>query len=286
MELPLVDNPPLKIVSFSFPDGRTIHVVQDGVLLTGTKQRVAARAVKKFLGKDSPVKVLQYTGSWNGFGAIATAYAAYRLHLKAAVYLTAIPTGSTVRTPVKTIEASRQIRTLKALGAAIKLFPEHRLARNAQYAESDLPTKTKGEWQTKPEYFNVPMGLNDDEGVMIKMLGAAIKKAAVGTVVKSHKTTRIWVVCGTGGIMRSINVAFPKALLFVLFTGGGMYKANATEWAKTKKNITILEPIPGKNYSEERKQYYESVAGYDDQIWPHIKAHAIDGDIIWNVASD
>ena len=282
-----MDNPPLYIEQFKMPDGRTIRVIQDAELIAGTKQRVATRIVKKFMGKNSPIQILQYAGVWNGFGPIATAYAAYNLNLKCQVFLSCVPTGSNIRTPQKQINESRQINTLIKLGADIKFFPTYGQARRAEYEESTV-TIGKNEWTIKPEYMIMPMGLNDSDGEMIKMLGAAIKRAASeGGEVTSHKTTRIWVVCGTGGIMRAIHVAFPKALLFVLFTGGGKYKEMATEWAKSTKNITILEPIEfPKNYSEERKKYYSSVAGYDDQIWPHIKQYAHDGDFIWNVASD
>jgi hypothetical protein len=282
------DNPDLYIETFNLPDGRSIHVVQDSVLITGTKQRVAVKFVKKMIGKNSEIKILQYAGVWNGFGPLATAYAANKLKLRSEVFLSAVPTGSNLKTPLQKIEDSRQINTLHALGAEIHLYPTYKQARNEEYEKSTVVIG-KNEWSIKPEYMIMPMGLNDSEGIMIKMLGAALKKAATDSIVKSHKTTRIWLVCGTGGIMRAINTAFPKALLFILFTGGGKYKDAASEWAISKKNITILDSLPEselKQYSEERKKYYKSVAGYDDQIWPYIKKFAQDGDIIWNVASD
>ncbi len=45
---PINNNPPIKIDDIHISNSRTIHVVQEGYLLAGTKQRVASLFVKKF----------------------------------------------------------------------------------------------------------------------------------------------------------------------------------------------------------------------------------------------
>ena len=48
-----IDNPTLLIEQINLSDGRNINIIQDGVLLAGTKQRVVKLFFKKIL-KENP----------------------------------------------------------------------------------------------------------------------------------------------------------------------------------------------------------------------------------------
>jgi len=281
------DNPMLKIETIEFINNNSkkfkkIHIIQDGYLIAGTKQRVAKLFIKYILkkNKDNKIDTLLYAGTMNGFGAIATAYSAYKLGLKSKVFLGGNLSESNCR----------QVNTLLALESEVTICPTYREARKLEWKTSNDPNK---KWTSLPNYYVVPMGLNDNEGKMTKLLSKQIKKASIGTLLDNNidNKIRIWCVAGAGGIVGSIRKAFPLAKIFIyLVYNGGEYTKKVIEWAK-KENITIL------NYSNKykvvnnynvnnRKKYYSSVKNYDDLIWPYLKKYGKDGDFIWNVASD
>lgn len=277
-----VDNPKLLINQMQLPNKKNINIIQDGILLAGTKQRVVKLFLKKILKENPSIKTILYAGSYNGFGGIASAYGAYKLGLKCEIYL------SQGDIPEEKILQSRQIKTLKALNANIFLCPSYREARELEYKKSTIEIK-KNVWETLPEYYITPMGLNDKEGIMTDLLSKQMKKSSKNTILENYKNPRIWLVTGSGGIAISISKAFPNATLLLLLTGGGKYKKAVYEWAKNKKNIIIIKNennLNNKNERTNRHLYYSSVEDYDDLIWPYIKKYALENDFIWNIASD
>jgi hypothetical protein len=278
----IVDNPKVLIDRIQLPNKKYINIIQDGVLLAGTKQRVVKLFLKQMLKKNPNIKILLYAGSYNGFGGIATAYGAYKLGLKCEIYL------SKEGTTYEKILQSKQIHTLKALNANIFICDTYREARDLEYNKSTIEIE-KNKWETLPQYYIVPMGINDKDRIMINILSKQLKKSCKNTILTNHKNLRIWLVSGSGGIAMSIAKAFPNAKLLLLLTGGGKYKKIVYEWAKNEKNITIIHNetiLDDKNERSDRHLYYSSVADYDDLIWPYVKKYALENDFIWNVASD
>jgi hypothetical protein len=271
-----IDNPKIKIDIIQLDD-RKINIIQDGYLIAGTKQRVAKLFIKKILNNNKKIDTLLYAGSSNGFGAIATAYAAYKLGLKSHVFLFGNNNNNLIN--------SRQILTLKSLDAHITLCETYREARILEFKISNNP---KLKWSTLPNYYVAPMGLNDENGIMTDLLSKQIKKASKNTILNNLNNLRIWLVSGSGGIAESILKAFPNAYLFILLTGSGSYKKRVIEWSKKhNKNITIINNfIINESNISNINLYYSSVKNYDDLIWSYVKKYAKDGDFIWNVASD
>lgn len=276
------DNPKLIIESFILPDHRIFNVCQDGYLIAGTKQRVVVKFIKKIIKNSKQIKYLLYAGMYNGFGAIATAFAAYRLGLKSIVFLSKIPNVS-----IETINNSKQICTLHALNATIYLCDDFRSTRKAEYKLASIPDKNnKNKWIDKPEYYVVPMGLKDDNNYMIKHLSKNIKRAAKHTIFNKIKEKRIWLVAGSSGILQSLYSVYPDASYFVYFTGGGSYKDKSLAWAKEHK-INILNDFKlVKKFDLQRENYYSSIKNYDDLIWNYLLEYGLSGDFIWNVASE
>jgi hypothetical protein len=255
------DNPKLVIENIIIKN-KKINVIQEGYLLAGTKQRCSKLFIKKIL-KDNPlINTLLYAGSLNGFGAIATAYAAYKLHLKCLVFLSGVP-----------IEC-RQLKTLYALNATVYIYNTYREARNFEYTFYDKNPKVN---------FLTPMGLNDESNIMINILSKQIIKASKNTLLSTINNPRIWLVSGSGGIAMSISKAFPTATLYLLLTGHGKYKTRVLEWSKQNKNIIIIKPEKLINNIE---KYYKSVKNYDDLIFPYVEKYGKNNDFIWNVAFD
>ena len=277
-----IDNPKLLIQNIKLKNNKNIHLIQDGVLLAGTKQRVVKLFLKKILKENNSIKTILYAGSYNGFGAIACAYGAHKLGLNCEVFL------SKNNCDKETILKSRQINTLHALNAKIYLCSSYRDARDLEYSISTVKVGEKS-WSTLVEYYIAPMGLNDESELMINLLSKQMVKAAKNTLLGNCISPRIWLVTGSGGIAMSILKAFPTAYLFILLTGGGKYKNKVYEWAKENKRVTIIKNENKLNSKEERNNrhlYYSSVKNYDDLIWPYIKKYAKDDDFIWNIASD
>jgi hypothetical protein len=268
-----IDNPKIIIENINYKNLK-INIIQDGCLIAGTKQRVAKTFIKKIL-KNNNVNTLLYAGTSNGFGAIATAYAAYKLGLKSEVFL-----GGNIKNT-----NTRQINTLLALNSKVNLCNTYREARNLEFKISDDPNK---KWNTLPDYYIVPMGLNDKDGIMINLLSKQIKKASKNTILEelnNKNKLRIWLVAGSGGISMALKKAFPNSILFLLLTGSGSYKQNVIEWSKKEKNIVILNNNHNLSNIDSTK-YYSSVKNYDDLIFPYVIKYGKNEDFIWNVASD
>jgi hypothetical protein len=265
------DNPKLIIEQITFPNKKTINLVEDGYLIAGTKQRVAVLFMKKILQKNKQIETLLYSGTSNGFGAIATAYAAFKLGLKSKVFLN--NNGNVNDT--KTNNNTRQINTLLALNAEVNLCPTYAEARDLKYSVSDAPKNIN-------THYNVPMGLNDENNIMTELLSRQITLAARKTILKNSEHIRIWLVAGSGGIAMSIHKAFPAAKLFILLTGAGSHKRKVIEWAKNTKNVSLIKDL----HLENTITYYSSVKNYDDLIVPYVIKYGRNNDFIWNVSSD
>jgi hypothetical protein len=238
--------------------------------------------MKKILQKNKQIETLLYSGTSNGFGAIATAYAAFKLGLKSKVFINGHDTNNNGHDTNNNRHDTnnnrhdtRQINTLLALNAEVNLCPTYAEARDLKYSVSDAPKNIN-------THYNVPMGLNDENNIMTELLSRQITLAARKTILKNSEYTRIWLVGGSGGIAMSIHRAFPAAKLFILLTGAGIHKRKVIEWAKKTKNISLIKDL----HLENTVTYYSSVKNYDDLIVPYVIKYGRNNDFIWNVSSD
>jgi hypothetical protein len=274
-------NPPLFIIDTKI-NYKVIHVIQDGCLMVGTKQRVAEIFAKNEIEAQEKktgikVKTLIYTGSWNGFGPVATAFAAYRLGLKSNVYLSSVGAGQSEITPLKKMMKNKQINILLALNSNIFLCESYRKAK-------DMSFDCVYGLNNNNDQYVIPMGLNDDKHVMVNLLAKQIKIATKGTILGNTLEPRIWVVAGSGGILMAINKAIPHSKILVYLTGGGKYIVRVRKYIKKHKNIIILNKNIEKEFS--KNKYYNTVYRYDDKVLAYIEEYGRDGDFIWNVASE
>ena len=278
--LNLETNPPLNIINIDV-NGKKLNIIQDDILMAGTKTRVAELFVKEMLKINPNIKTIVYAGTFNGYGHVATAYACYKLNLECKVFLSKIPTGSDIPSSIETIMNSRQVNTTLKLNGKIYLCENYRDARNLEYDYSTNITDNNKKWKNKKDYLIVPMGLNDENGIMIKLLSKQIKDASNNINPKN-----IWLVAGSGGIAMSISNAFPNSNIYIYLTGGGKYKDKVIEWSKNNSKIKIVNNMDITNVENDYYKYYKSVKNYDDKIFPFVKKYGKDGDYVWNVASD
>ena len=266
-------NPPVKIENIKI-NNKNFNLIQECNLVAGTKERVAELFLKTKINNFSECVV--YCGSYNGYGAVATAFASYKLGLKCKVFLSMIGTGFFEKTDIEKIKNTKQINTLMALDAEIYLCNNHRDAQNLKYDYSSI-FKING-YETKKEYVILPMGLNDEKGEMINILSKQFSKSLI-----IGQTGNIWLVAGSGGILMALHKTLSNFKFFVYLTGGGKYKKNVINYSKKYKNISIVNNFkinPLKNI------FYKSVENYDDKIIPFIAEYGNENDFIWNVACD
>ena len=127
---------------------------------------------------------------------------------------------------------SRQVLTMLALDARIYLCSNYREAKNNSYQAAYLDND---------DYFDIPMGLNDLDNIMINMLSEQIKHALKGTILQKTKKPRIWLVAGSGGILMSVAEAVGNCKMFIYLTGGGKYIRRVISYIReSKRDIIIL----------------------------------------------
>ena len=174
-------------------NNKKINIVQENYLIAGTKGRVVQLLLKHILKKNPGIKTLTYCGSFNGFGALATAYCAHKEGLNCEVFLSKMATNSKQREIDKNgLYNSRQIITLVGLNAKIHICPDFRTARKLQYSITTREVKNKPHtWELIDGYYNIDMGLLDKEGVMPELLSKQLKKASKNTILDGHNKKNI-----------------------------------------------------------------------------------------------
>lgn len=266
------ENPTLIIEKVNWKN-KTFNLIQDGHLIAGTKQRVSVKFIKNVLKSNKKITTLVYSGTSHGFGPVATAYAAYKLNLNSLIFLS---DANVDKIDKNEKNDTRQINTLHALNAEVYLCDDYYQAKKLKYKMTDIEKNV-----TKEEYYLVPMGLNDKEGRMIKILSEQIKKASKNTILDTIKKKRFWLVAGTGGILMALNKAFPNSEFFIFLTGSGRHRQNIIDLYKVYKNIHLLKP---ENF--DLSDSFSTVKNYDEFIWHYVKKYAKEGDFIWSVSSD
>ena len=269
-------NPKLKIIPINV-NNKTINIIQEGYLLTGTKQRASILTVKKLMTPS--VNTLVYAGSDNGFGPLATAYAAYHLGLQSEIFLSS-PKN------LKELEKTRQVNTLLALNAKIYVCKNFSKARNMEYDFSTVYTEIKDKYEMKKNYLVIPMGLNDKDGIMIDILSKQMLEASKDSILKNSDKTNIWLVSGSGGVAQSIHKAFPSVNINIFLSCYGKYRKNVIEWANNNPKVKIVNDWNIDGVENDYYLYYKTVKKYDDAIFPYVKKYGKDGDFIWNISSD
>lgn len=277
-------------------NNKVINIIQENNLIAGTKGRVAQLMIKNILKSHPNTKTLTYCGTFNGFGAVATAFGAMKEGLNSEVFLSKKATNSKERNINKKDGKYylRQIVTLIGLGAKVHICPDFRTARQLQYQlttkeiiNKNNKNKSK-KWEFINGYYNIDMGLLDKDKIMPILLSKQIKKAINSTELGKNPNPTIWLVAGTSGIAQALLLAIPNVKLKILPVGGGKYLYEAIEFMKKNpKQIEILSnELDKENLRQNREKYYKSTSGYDDRIWPYVKELGKNGDYVWNVGAD
>ena len=239
-------NKEIKISKYKV-NSNTYNVIRDDFLKGGTKQR----AIEVFLEKEIDEYI--YAGPTEGYAQIALAYLC-KLHKKKAILF------------VSGQKKSHLTKKAQDLGA--KIFFK-------KYTRKIAQKKAQEYEKSHPKSKLLPFGLESPE--FLKMLKKNIKKAFPKDI---QSPKRMWLVAGSGTILKALQSVFPKTKFQVVQVGKKIWpdqlRKKDTLYISSKKFWEIADPLPP----------YPSVSTYDAKLWEFVEEYGKDEDYIWNVAKD
>ena len=269
-------NPPIRIENISIPvqdeeeKEILLHVIRDDYLTGGTKQR----ALALYLNKFPNIEEFIYVSPPNGYAQIALAYVSKILGKKGTVFVS--KPNNNKRTELT--------QTAAKFGAKIMEYKKPNTMKDLrQYAQTyaqGINRKTK-----EPTVMILPFGLDDTD--YISMLANAIKEQLSIEVIE-NPPKRLWLVAGSGTILRSLHLIFPDTFFNIVQVGKPI-------WDDILEEITYNDGKPSyKLYIAPEKFWepaqeeppYPSVSTYDAKLWQFVIRNAEPDDYIWNVGKD
>lgn len=268
-------NPPIKIEDRKYlrPDGTVIkyHLIQDGVLEGGTKQRGLWKLVD-----SSNAKEYIYAGPPSGFAQMALAMCCSHLGKKAKVFLS----GTKKSEITKKAEVEYGLETVCIPGDLAKTQEEAR-----KYVKSHPGTYLLNFGADSPEFKSL------------------LKQALEEALGKTKPPKRVWVTVGSGCLIKVLGEIWPKTQFMPVRVGKNIWEDQFTPdlWSRMggRENIDRLRVVDDPKLPKVKGHLYQrfsdpaplqppypSVANYDAKAWQRFVEYGQDGDYIWNVAQD
>ena len=236
---------------------RRITLFQEGHLLCGTKQRALPLLISR------PEKELVYTGATSGAAQVLVAWAAKQSGKKATLFVASFPNET----------EHPMLRRAKELGAQVTYIKKAKLWELRK--EANAYVNRKNAIQKNAAYL-VPFGLEDDK--FISELVSNLKMNIPGNV--QNTTSTIWLVYGSGVLLRVLMEVFPKAQFGAVVVGK---KPQTTKIPR----VLFYFATPEEQFWDPARVLpsYASIPEYDAKVWRLVEQLAKDGDFVWNVAS-
>jgi len=256
-------NPPLVINSYKLSDSNIINVIDDGKLLGGTKQRALIRFIEHYSDYDEFV----YAGPSIGFAQIALTAACVKMHKKATLFIQ----NTQDVLPHLTFWCQK-------MGANVFMYYD-KLTVTEEAAKEYVESKNN-------KAFLIPFGL--ESPIYTKFLYEELSKV----IVPEINPKRLWLVVGSGTLLRVLARIWPNTEFFPVQVGKGIWEDqyDPDVWIrmggkdrieKLKAPQKFFDSVYGRNLPP-----YDSVSNYDAKVWQQAIKYAKSGDYIWNVASD
>jgi len=248
-------NPNVMIEIFS-DDGKSYHLVQDGKLKGGTKQR----AIFPYLMRKIEYDEFVYAGPSLGFAQVALSYACLILKKKATIFVEGNDSHLS------------DLAAGEYGGKIFKVFNRRNPATLKQVQEMAFNyVRDKKDGKT----FLLPFGFDDTEfkNFLIKSLKESLPQ--------NFNPKRMWLVAGSATLLQVLSHVLTGTHFLVVQVGKKVWEDQLPEGRAT------LYIAPEKFY--EKSIYpppYKSVRTYDAKLWQFVKKFGEDGDYIWNVAKD
>lgn len=239
-------NPPIIIEKFKVKTNFNVKVVRDDYLVGGTKQR----SLSVFLDPNKAEYI--YAGPAQGYAQVALAYLGSLNNKKTTVFL-------------RSGKETKLTKKARSYGAKIiYVKPPNKL--------SDIQLNAQKYASKRKDRLLLPFGLGSTD--FIEDLSINIKQAWG----RKRKPKRMWIVAGSGTILKSLSLIFPQCMFLVVQVGKRIWPDQ-------------LEGFKSKLYTAEEKFWedakipppYESVSNYDAKLWSFVLKYGKNGDYIWNV---
>lgn len=249
-------NPELVVAGYEVRPGVSVNVVRDDMLEGGTKQR----ALIPYLARQTGTEFV-YVSPDTGYAQLALTVAAYYTGKQATIFV-APPRAGKTRT--------RLTQQAADWGATV-IEPAN------TYLMKDVRAAAEKYVEQHPAATMLPFGLQS--AVLIEELACNIRAALPADMVAP---SRIWLVVGSGVILRALHQVWPDAEYHGVQVGKDIYpdvlvgikyvayKAPEQFWE------TSTGPLPP----------FPSVATYDAKLWPFVVREGRAGDLVWNVGKD
>lgn len=279
-------NPPIEIENISISDNENIsisgnenkkeikgdniplHVIRDDNLTGGTKQRALALYINKF----PKTTEFLYISPPNGYAQIALAYIAKLLGKKATIVVSKQPKRTNLTQ--KAYEFGANIMEKSKPNTMKDLKP---------YAQAYVDKLNR---KYNSNYIKImPFGLDDP--TYMKLLEDAIKEQLPQNMI-DNPPKRMWLVAGSGTILRVLHNIFPDTFFNIVQVGKPIWDDILEQITDSNNKPNYKLYIAPEKFWEEAKEQppYPTVATYDAKLWQFVLQDAKPNDYIWNVGKD
>ena len=127
----------------------------------------------------------------------------------------------------------------------------------------------------------MPFGLDHPD--FNRLLHEAIV-SALPPSLREQPPRRLWLVAGSGTILKTLATIWPKTYFLVVQVGKDLPR-------KTMETVpqfwAFKAPMPFEGPAEPSEMPpYPSVTNYDAKLWGFVRRYAEPGDFVWNVGRD
>ena len=249
-------NPTICIKPLAVGD-KNFVLIDDGVLIGGTKQRLLGQ----FVGTVDFAEFV-YAGPSIGIAQLALAYTCSLWNKRATVFLNSHSSNM-----------DRYTKLAIQYGARIRHAP-----RVSGRTLADTQAASKAYCAGRKNCLLLPFGLKSDPG---EIFFDVFREAIVSALPKDMEPPkRLWIVAGSGFLFSVLHSIWPETEFLIVQVG-------RTIWADQLYGMKAKKFIAPERFGEMAvlQPPYNSVGTYDSKLWQFVLEHGRDGDHIWNVAS-
>ena len=255
-----VYNPKLNINEMKTSKGMRVHVVNDDMLICGTKQR----GLVKYMAEHAKGKELVYASSTSGMAQAALAYAGKLTSTLVTIF-------TVFQRPI-----SPQVNLAIQLGAkVVEIRSQHKAMR-------DIYPELNGYLSYDSNRIELKLGVNDEDYISasVKMIKRAAKDTYIGDFKKKYT---FWLVGGSGVLTKILHTIYKNSEFRVVQIG-----KDFDEEVRELDRVTFYKSSLGFYQDAEIKPPYDSAIKYDAKVWEFVEQYASkkDKNIVWNVAKD
>lgn len=252
-----ITNPPVSIYNITH-GGKRFAIIDDGVLVGGTKQRLLG----EIMGMVDADEVI-YAGPSIGIAQLALAYTASLWGKKATVFL-------------NTPNIDLDVYTERAISYGAKVFFAR--GRNGRTLAETQKTSKKYADKDKKRRLLLPFGIKAHPG---ELYFEVFRKALVEALPKNiSPPKRLWLVAGSGFLFDVLHSIFPTTKLMIVQVGRKI-------WQDQMDGMDCQLFVAPETFYETaiHQPPYKTVPNYDAKLWQFVLQYGENGDAIWNVAS-